>query len=131
MKEDVVEIDGEYYTATIENNEVQNIYKTDSYRDTESYQLAKTLQTFPETSTGNFCVHVYESVLLEVLDLIGDSVESSDLEIVRMEESKLSENAIYIEWEQDSAMGRYDTPEHKEENNSRHEIVGEGQEVGV
>jgi len=106
-----VEIEGTDYTIEIDNNEVKDVRETASFDDTEAAELRAELRKFGDTTTGNFHVHVYQTALQKVLGLIGEAMQGSDLEIVRIGESRLGDECTYIEWEQESAMGLYDTPE--------------------
>lgn len=111
MNEQRVEIDGKDYTITVANDEVQDVRETESFYDTEAAELRAELRKFGDTTTGDFHVHVYQTALQEVLEVIGQAMQGSDLEIVRIGESRLGENCTFIEWEQPSAMGLYDTPD--------------------
>lgn len=111
MNEERVEIDGKDYTIAVENDEVVDVHETESFYDTESHELIQKFQQMPNTTAGNFYVHAYETGLQEVVKDIGEAMAASDVAITRMGESRLGENCIYIEWEQPSAMGLYDTPD--------------------
>jgi len=111
MNEQRVEIDGKDYTIIVANDEVQDVRETESFYDTEAAELRAELRKFGDTTTGDFHVHVYQTALQEVLEVIGQAIQGSDLEIVRIGESRLGENCTFIEWGQPSAMGLYDTPD--------------------
>lgn len=117
MKESRVKIDGTDYTIEVEDDEVVDIYETESFRDTEAFALQQEMQKSPNTTAGNFHVHAYKGSLKDVLVVIGEYMNNSDLEIVRIDESKYGEDCVLIEWEQPSAMGLYDTPEKEQANN--------------
>jgi hypothetical protein len=111
MNEQRVEIDGKDYTITVSDDEVQEVRETESWHDTEAGELRASLRKFGDTTTGNFHVHVYKTALQDVLEEIGEAMKGSDLRVVRIAESRLGEDCTYIEWEQPSAMGLYNTPE--------------------
>lgn len=111
MNKERLEIEGQDYTIEVAGDEIRDVYKTESFRDTEAFELREELRKFPDTTIGTFHVHVYKTSIQDVLEVIGEAMQGSDLEIVRIGDSRLGEDCTYIEWEQPSAMGLYDTPD--------------------
>lgn len=121
MAEQMISIDGEMYKIEIVDDNIENI-EQESFKDTETFELQEELS--PVATTVPFGAHIPESSLREALMKISEKMLGSDLEITRVEDSNMSDGAVYIEWEQESARGLYDTPD--EENKY---IVEAGDEI--
>jgi hypothetical protein len=108
MNEQKVDINGELYSVEIEDDEIQNIEVAESYWNTASGELQKSLDNIG--TSGAFCAHIPEENLQDALHMIGEKMTTTDIKISRIEESTLSEGGTFIQWEQPSARGLHNTP---------------------